>query len=495
MKTSLKFGISLIVLVITIIVIIILAGSVILSLSTNNPISQASKAAYSSDLNNFKDELELYKLKQYSDANGRYDSALLQADATSVTYNGVVDNSKTINDIITSLGTSTKYNGQFVIVNGELMFQGSDLQQQEWANEIGVETLVLNQSVIVNKPVLASGMTAKKWDGNSWVTISSPDTDTSWYNYTNKEWANAQTDDGSMWVWIPRYEYMITTPHISTEQTISINFLNNLSTITTSGYIVHPAFTFGSIELTGIWVAKFEASGIATAVDVKPGIASLRSITIDSAFTESRNMETNTRYGWGTSGTGIDTHLMKNVEWGSISYLSNSIYGKNLEVTINADSNYYTGGGIGTSYISNIAQSSTGNIYGVYDISGGAFEYTAAYVNNGHANLTTYGNSLYISANQYKDVYTMGDDTQSGNYTANLSKVGDAIYETSLSIAASTSWYEDFSYMPYSLCPFFGRSGGYNSATGAGVFAFSYATGGAGANYGFRPVIAISNSL
>jgi ABC-type microcin C transport system permease subunit YejB len=44
-----KKGISLIVLVITIIVIIILAGAVILSLASNNPIAQASEAVQKQD--------------------------------------------------------------------------------------------------------------------------------------------------------------------------------------------------------------------------------------------------------------------------------------------------------------------------------------------------------------------------------------------------------------------------------------------------------------
>ena len=25
-----------------------------------------------------------------------------------------------------------------------------------------------------------------------------------WYSYENRKWANAQTEDGSLWVWIPR---------------------------------------------------------------------------------------------------------------------------------------------------------------------------------------------------------------------------------------------------------------------------------------------------
>ena len=27
--------------------------------------------------------------------------------------------------------------------------------------------------------------------------------------YENKKWANAKTEDGSMWVWIPRYAYKV----------------------------------------------------------------------------------------------------------------------------------------------------------------------------------------------------------------------------------------------------------------------------------------------
>ena len=159
-------------------------------------------------------------------------------------------------------------------------------------------------------------MTPIKWNASgNVVTITS--TDISWYNYANKQWANAQTADGSMWVWIPRYEYKIPTSHTSNDQTIDVKFISGTNTAADSGYIMHPAFTFGSTQLTGIWVAKFEASGTTSAVDVKPGVASLRSITISDMFTASRNMEINSRYGWGTSGSGIDTHLMKKYRMGS----------------------------------------------------------------------------------------------------------------------------------------------------------------------------------
>ncbi len=375
-----------------------------------------------------------------------------------------------------------------------------------------------------NAPVLAPGMTPIKWDVNGNI-VATTSSDSSWYNYSNKHWANAQTADGSMWVWIPRYEYKIPTPHTSTAQTIAVNFVSGTGTSTTSGYTMHTAFTFGSTQLTGIWVAKFEASGTTTAVDVKPNVVSLRSLKIDAMFTACRNMETNSKYGWGTSGSGFDTHLMKNIEWGAAAYLSNSIYGKNSEVWINPNKSFITGqagtsvsaSGTADTYAYNnvtygVNASTTGNMYGVYDMSGGADEYTAAYVNNGSSDLTTYGSSLVNSAAQYKDIYTKGaTDDYVANYSANSSKKGDAVYETSanggLKIDANTikinsSWYGDQSFMPNSseivYGPFFGRGDYcYGSAT-AGLFAFDCYPGGTGnadGSYGFRPVLVVSAAL
>lgn len=47
----------------------------------------------------------------------------------------------------------------------------------------------------INKPALAEGMTPIKWNGSGWVNTTS--SDTTWYNYENKQWANAKTADGS----------------------------------------------------------------------------------------------------------------------------------------------------------------------------------------------------------------------------------------------------------------------------------------------------------
>ena len=182
--------------------------------------------------------------------------------------------------------------------------------------------------------------------------------------------------------------------------------------------------------------------------------------------------------------------MMKNDEWGAVAYLSKSKYGKNAEVDINSDSSYYTGGGSGNAYVTNVGQSTTGTVHGVYDMSGGAWEYVAGYVNNGNGNLTSYGSSLVNGAAKTKNVYSKAStDNATNNYNANSGKYGDAVYETSTSGSGSTSWYGDYSNFPDTSNPFFVRGGGYNDGSGAGVFCFSYNNGSSHIGTLFRPVL------
>ena len=183
--------------------------------------------------------------------------------------------------------------------------------------------------------------------------------------------------------------------------------------------------------------------------------------------------------------------MMKNDEWGAVAYLSRSKYGKNDEVTINSNSSYYTGGGSGNTYVNNGAQSTTGNVWGVYDMSGGACEYVAAYVNNGNTNLTKYGASLVNSSDaRTKNVYTKASsDSYENNYQQNKGVYGDAVYETSTSGNGTTSWYSDYSYFPTADWPFFLRGGSYYDGSVAGVFCFYYGNGNGSSSYSFRPVL------
>ena len=182
---------------------------------------------------------------------------------------------------------------------------------------------------------------------------------------------------------------------------------------------------------------------------------------------------------------------MKNDEWGAVAYLSKSKYGKNAEVDINSDSSYYTGGGSGNAYVTNVGQSTTGTVHGVYDMSGGAWEYVAAYVNNGNSNLTNYGSSLVNGDAKTKNVYNKASsDNNTNNYNANSGKYGDAVYETSANgNSSSSSWYGVYSYFPSASNPFFVRGGSYIHGTDAGVFYFDNNNGNSNSYYSFRPVL------
>ena len=357
-----------------------------------------------------------------------------------------------------------------------------------------------NASKGVNTPKLGSGMTPIKWNGSSWVetTVNDPD----WYDYTAKKWANAKTSDGSMWVWIPRYAYSITSGYQSSSAgNIEVEFMKGLTNETSTGrtsfnnasgqgnWNIHPAFNYGT-TVSGLWVAKFEASrsnatsssaGSNNTIKIQPGVQSWRSITVNDIYTNCLNYNKT-----------LNSHMMKNDEWGAVAYLSKSKYGKNAEVDINSDSSYYTGGGSGNAYVTNVGQSTTGTVHGVYDMSGGAWEYVAAYVNNGNSNLTNYGSSLVNGDAKTKNVYSKGSsDSRDNNYSANSGKYGDAVYETSANgNSSSSSWYGDYSYFPNTSNPFFKRGGNYNNGTNAGVFYFNNNNGNSNSNNSFRVVLA-----
>ena len=361
-----------------------------------------------------------------------------------------------------------------------------------------------NYGTEVNAPKLGEGMTPIVYEGANKPTA--------------KKWANAITEDGSMWVWIPRYAYSITSGyHSSSTGTIEIKFLKDSSNIAYDGtstwdnvsgqgkWNVHPAFNYGQ-EVSGIWVAKFEASpegattstsnseynGTGKKLQVKPGVSSWRSITISNIYDVCKNYN-----------SALNSHMMKNDEWGAVAYLSKSKYGKqNEEVWINNSSSYITGSagnsasagsntGTTNDYTSTqgVKASTTGTVYGVYDMSGGAWEYVAGYVNNGNGNLTSYGSSLVNGDAKTKNVYSKASsDSYENNYNANSSKYGDAVYEMSANGSGSTSWHGDYSYFPGLRGPFFGRGGGYSSGASAGVFHFG-GDSGSGGGFSFRPVL------
>ena len=341
-------------------------------------------------------------------------------------------------------------------------------------------------------------MTPIKWNGSSWVETTGSDPD--WYDYSEKKWANAKTSDGSMWVWIPRYAYSIPSGgyHTSNATEISIEFMKGTSNEGANGrtsfnnssgagnWNIHPAFNYGQ-PVSGLWVAKFEASSVQgnsnsisgdnvtnKTIQVKPGVASWRNIYIGTAYTNCLNYNKT-----------LNSHMMKNDEWGAIAYLSRSKYGKNSEITINGSSSFYTGGGNGNAYVTNVAQSTTGNVWGVYDMSGGSWEYVAAYVNNDNSYLIQEGLSLVNGESKTKNVYIKGSSNdRDTNYNANSGVYGDAVYEISENGNSDNgSWEGCWSYFPDLDASIFIRGGD-------GIFNFS-SSGGPINSTSFRPVLII----
>ena len=450
------------------------------------------------------------------------------------------------------------------------------------------------------------------------------DSNYKWFDYDNQMWANAVTvkasgtktrdyylgaasgttidmsDITAMWVWIPRYKYVIFNGNNgnSSEQMINVIFehgkdktgtvscVDNISstdssssetcTDTTNGGVIdnkstytHPAFTFGTEELTGLWVAKFEVSTDDSTcltnenvtncnksglnILVKPDQSSLRSVSISNLFLNFRGMELAGNihgFNQGSSETAVrnsagsltgeingddnnfDTHMIKNMEWGAVAILSNSKYGKYnnslytgdyKEVYMNnygdGETVFKTGYSAGipvaaastsATYLYNnltisvtgqgyvgAGASTTGNVYGIYDMSGGSADFV---MGNMISTSGTY--SCGASTNcevgltplaKYYDNYSkLGENTSDAAIFR--SKLGDAIKEVKKT--TNHTWFGDLLNMPTPSYPWFSRG----NPTGAinnnlGIFQAQRRGGGAGSTLSSRPVLAINREM
>ncbi len=329
----------------------------------------------------------------------------------------------------------------------------------------------------VNSPKLSSGMIAVKYENGKWLKTDENNTNNSWYDYREdaKKWANVVTvkedkrkeytnasenteikmeDITTMFVWIPRYSYEISYTDGSSKNAggeIEVSFLqgntNKEKSGNTTSKIVHPGFEMNGVPLKGIWVAKFEASGVnkngenvgnkangssslpsteGAYVTVKPSVPSWRDITIGESQYQSMKISTDSEH-YGMNG--VNSHLMKNVEWGAVAYLCYSNYGVVPQInacgSCSSTGSYYydlyTGAGPqadgiesrysynSSNFLSNYAYnttngklaSTTGNETGIYDMNGGAWERVAAYLDNTNRYLSTYGKSTTDSNIQY----------------------------------------------------------------------------------------------
>ena len=352
-----------------------------------------------------------------------------------------------------------------------------------------------------------------------------------WYSYEKTNWANAVMltdnttyDNGNLipeanikgyFVWIPKYQYQLFdmgnyngltgTSTTGNAKEIQIKFgLENTTdsdkecvTPMTSGgsgtcevgkWMTHPAFI--SMNSNGIWVAKFETTGSANNISSKPNLTSLGNQNIKTQFEQAYNFSRNN-----------DSHMMKNTEWGAVAYLSHSIYGINGEVYINNVSTLTTGCGgdtpseersstcknaFGTKTNGIYNQSTTGNISGVFDMSGGAYEYVSGYLNNVFNNSGFNASTISNYDPKYFDVYSISNTNVSTNYDRRI--LGDATGEMGPFMNDRSGWYEDSALFIYSNAPWFVRGYGYTGVTSSGIFSF-YIGGGVTAYNSFRIVL------
>ena len=121
--------------------------------------------------------------------------------------------------------------------------------------------------------------------------------------------------------------------------------------------------------------------------------------------------------------------------------------------------------------------SSTGNIYGIYDLSGGAYEYVMGNMSSGSGSYTynakSAGSNFSYSASTAKYIDTYAYGTSTTDQTAyNRARLGDAAGE--VVVSSTTAWNNDYAYFVYSSYPWFLRGGYYSNGSLAGVFFFNY---------------------
>ncbi len=409
--------------------------------------------------------------------------------------------------------------------------------------------------------------------------VKKANTETKWYSYEEKNWANAvilkdesveyqnnevipESNIESYFVWIPKYRYQLwdlgnydglTTIDTSKVHTIPVIFGDYNTSDEVSGecttpmesgepgncqvgdYMTHPAFL--SIPSKGFWVGKFETSKSNTAsensinpegVQIKPNVESWRNIQVGNAFYTSYEYKRN-----------LDSHMMKNTEWGSVAYLQHSEYGSHTSVRMNNNSNYITGYGstkeptcgftndnrdcnrygnsvditlpynTETGYLA----STTGNITGIYDMSGGSWEYMMGVTldksnnfisgrnplaNSGFSGVYAEGGNLttgyswpeekYYDRYQYGTTYKEYTRGILGDATGEMGPFQSIIYGNYEGRQISL-WFDDYAGFVYYSGPWFDRGGFHKDGSDTGVFSFGAHTGGMEDSIGFRVVL------
>ncbi len=307
-----------------------------------------------------------------------------------------------------------------------------------------------------------------------------------------------------------------------------------------STWTTHPAFSFGKKELNGIWFAKFETTGTTAQPTVLPNEAHISGRysgmdnKIGNFYSLSKTLGVNdpNNVGGGSFTTTQNNHhlaklssrMANNNDWGAATYLSASKYGAGYNgVKLNAQNqtrntsdgtsygttgcgpqsadnpDYYgnygnnVGGTLGTqhactdsdiqrAYNGTLGQlaSTSNNPTGIYDMSGGGYEHTAAsYTTNlNESGVSVYGDYFGTKAHPpYVNTYNFSDPNSCTYATCG----GQALYETNDGGSNSgTQWNVDYSNFATSSDPWFGRGGSCNDVSNSELFNANVGVGDAG---------------
>ena len=321
--------------------------------------------------------------------------------------------------------------------------------------------------------------------------------------------------NGSYFVWIPRYAYRITYYSDSnyenvtgyydgygqwcaTTKKLRYKIEDGIKTKEYNGmkYIVHPAFCsdvnyggFGK-EISGFWVAKFKVSanehdalgnmyGLTGDLQSVPGVWIGFKQTPGGFYKIARNAT----FGYTGEKDPIDgytsymnSHMAKNSEWGAIVYLTHSKFGKDGVNNISKGLKLYSGGEkSGYSkygWKRNISISTTGNVYGIYDMNQEVNENVAVFAEEiDKRNIKNYGwteLNKSLESTKYATKYKNPNKAKQGNKTLfNYSITGDAIKEINtggndsiLSESYHGNWFSMMKFV-YNSWPFSYRTGFY----------------------------------
>ena len=519
-------GITLISLVITIIILLILSGISISALTQTNLFEKTKQAKQKTEESQEQEETTLGKYEEEVNKYTTNRNDGIHADGSWNSSKKV--NSPQLMDGMTGVYWDEK--GQEVTVTADNQDNWYDYENQKWAN-------------------------AKTKDGSYWVWIP---------RYAYKIESGCYTNTaGAITV-----KFLKGTSNKDASNTeIKTTYPTVSSTGTMQDFVVHPSFTNGTSNhfmngewrdnVAGYWVAKYAAGFQASTTDAsdatkvvngeesivysdekyttyddaytinaisqdlgtlptmsypvfKPLTYVYNCISIGDSYTLSKEIaKANDFYGLNSSKT--DSHQMKNSEWGAVSYLAQSKYGRNkIEISKNSKNlknlnskNIHAVTGYSEETSNGVNASTTNNISGIFDIRGCVWERTIGYITNGNGSLK-YGSSFVATtianadgyktlSTEYATVYPYDSEKLGTTYNDKKTQIfgfGDAILETSGRNTNTDGWNTDFSSFPCSAGTFFVRGGYYGDNTSnTGNFAFSYSGGKANDANGFRSVL------